>query len=989
MTYNYKTTGLGFAMRNLGLTVLLFFVACVGGFAQDRTITGTVKDATGSALPGVSVAIKGTSKGAQTDASGAFKVSATTGQTLVFSFLGMQTQEVTVGNATALSIVLQDETKGLGEVVVIGYGSQKKKDLTGSITTINSQDFIKGNIATPEQLISGKLAGVQITSNGGAPGSGSRIRIRGGSSLNANNDPLIVIDGVPLETGGVDGVGNALSFINPNDIETFSVLKDASAAAIYGSRASNGVIMITTKKGRKGDDLRVNVSSLFSSASNTKQVDVLTADQVRQLVGERGTASQKALLGNANTNWQDVIYRNAISSDNNVSLVGSISNMPFRASLGYLNQNGVLKTTNMNRLSGSFGLTPSFLNNDLKVDLNYKFASVKSTFADEGGAIGSAISFDPTQPVYAEGGRFGGYYEWLDPATKLPNTLAPRNPLALLEMRKDLSTVTRHIMNSVFDYKIKFVPGLRANLNLGLDASNTDGSRNIPAEAASAFFRNGVARAYTQSRTAKTLEFYLNYVLNVGKNNKLDVVAGYAYQDFLREGTTVDNNLKGENFENTRYKTQNTLVSFYGRANYNINDKYIATFTLRQDGSSRFSPDSRWGLFPSAALAWKLSEEAFLKNSNTFSDLKLRLGWGITGQQDVLGDYPYLPRYTPSEVTAQYPLGTTYFSTFRPEGYDANIKWEQTETRNIGLDFGIKAARISGSIDVYQRTTKDLLSVIPVPAGSNLTNQILTNVGSIDNSGIEFTLNTNPVHTKDFNLDINFNATHNRNKITRLTKNEDPAYAGILTGGISGGVGNTVQIHTVGFPTNTFYVMQQVYNEQGLPVEGLYVDRNGDGRITPDDRYRAENPNSTWIFGFSTQAQYKNLSVGFVMRGNVGNYMYNNVYSNNGVFRALVGGTNVISNGSPNVLATGFNNNQYFSDYYIQNASFLRMDNITVGYNLGNLFGKKITANLTGIVQNVFTVTKYKGLDPEIAGGIDNNFYPRPRTYSLGLNLGF
>ncbi|MCU0340384.1 MAG: TonB-dependent receptor [Spirosomaceae bacterium] len=973
--------------HKLGLTLSAWAIFGSLLMAQDRTVSGTVKETNGAELPGVSVLVKGTTRGTQTDGTGAYKINAAANETLVFSFVGMVSKEV-LASSTTLNVALDNDTKSLNEIVVIGYGSQKKKDVTGSITTISSQDFIKGNIQTPEQLVAGKLAGVQITSNSGAPGAGSRIRIRGGSSLNANNDPLIVIDGVPLESSGIAGAANALSFINPNDIETFSILKDASATAIYGSRASNGVVLITTKKGRAGDKLRVAFSSVLSSATNTKQVETLSADDFRALVNQRGNAAQKAQLGKENTNWQDEIYRSAFTHDNNLSLTGAIKSVPFRASVGYLDQNGVLKTSNMNRMSGSLGVSPSFLNNHLKVDLNYKGALINNTFADQG-AIGSAIAFDPTQPIRSGNeSAFGGYYEWLDPATKLPNTLAPRNPLGLLNMRQDLSNVRRSIMNAVFDYKFHFLPDLKANLNLGLDLSNSDGTRSVPAAAASAYFRGGVDGSYNQKRNNKTLEFYLNYAKNLG-SSRFDVMAGYSYQDFLREGGDLDKNLKGEIFNNTIYKTQNTLVSFYGRANYTLKDRYIATFTLRQDGSSRFSPDNRWGTFPSAALAWKLNEESFLKNSGVFTDLKLRLGWGVTGQQDVLSDYPYLARYTLSESTALYQLGNTFLNTLRPEGYDANIKWEQTETQNIGLDFGIKAGRISGSVDLYRRTTKDLLSVIPVPAGSNLTNQILTNVGSIQNSGVEFTINTSPISNEKFNLDLNFNITYNKNEITQLTKVPDPTFPGILTGGISGGVGNTIQIHTVGYPTNTFYVFKQVYNEAGKPIEGLYEDLNNDGKITPDDRYRFENPNANVFLGFSAQASYKQFTAGFVMRGSVGNYMYNNVYSNNGVYRGLLAGNNYLANVSPNVFETGFGNNQYFSDYYLENASFARMDNISLGYNLGQIFNKKATASLSAIVQNAFIITKYRGLDPEIAGGIDNNFYPRPRTISLGINVNF
>ena len=969
--------------KNLFLTLALILCSVFSVVAQ-QTISGTVVSQEG-AIAGASIAIKGSSKGTSADSKGQFTISnVSPTSTLVVSSIGYTSKEILVGNQTTIKITLDVDAKSLNEVVVIGYGSQRKKDLTGSVVSISSVDFQKGNIVSPDQLVAGKVAGVQITSNGGAPGAGSTIRIRGGSSLNANNDPLIVIDGVPLDNNGISGAANALSFINPNDIESFNILKDASATAIYGSRASNGVILITTKKGKKGDALRVSVSSIASSAEARAYVDVLPALEFKSIVNTLGTAAQKALLGTSSTDWQKEIYRNAISIDNNVSLTGSFKNTPVRASIGYLNQNGILKTSNMDRISTSVGLSPSFFNNSLKVDLNLKSTIINNAFANQG-AIGSAVGFDPTQPVL--GKEFGGYFEWLDPATKKPNSLAPKNPLALLELQKDLSKVNRTIANVVLDYKMPFLPDLRANANIAIDKSSSEGTINIPEGVANSYDRGGKAATYSQTKNNKTIEFYLNYVKSIGVH-KLDVMGGYSYQDFLRDNTDLDKNVAGTVFNDTYYKTQNTLVSFYGRANYSLKDKYLLTFTLRNDGSSRFSPENRWGVFPSAAAAWKISEE--FKNSEVISDLKLRLGWGVTGQQDVFSDYPYLARYTNSEPNAQYQFGSTFLNTLRPEGYDANIKWEQTTTKNIGIDFGFKKVGITGSIDVYQKDTKDLLSVIPVPAGSNLTNQILTNVGNLENKGVEVTLNFNPIHTANVNWDFGLNATYNKSNITNLTKVQDATYQGVLVGGIAGGVGNTIQIHSVGYSPYTFYVYQQAYDASGYPIEGLYVDRNGDGKISSDDRYRYESPNSKYFLGASSNLQIKDFSFGFVLRANIGNYMYNNLNSTSGIYRAATGGNNFLSNVVPNVNETNFNNTQYFSDYYIQNASFLRVDNINFGYNLNNLLhAKKFNAQLSLNIQNAFILTKYQGLDPEVGGGIDNNMYPRPRTISLGLNVNF
>ncbi|MDX2070312.1 MAG: TonB-dependent receptor [Haliscomenobacter sp.] len=969
------------------LFVAAFVLMLSSAYAQ-ITVNGTITSEDQQPLIGATVLVKGTTTGAVTDLDGKFTVQVPDqNAVLVIGYTGFAEQQITVGTQTQLNIVLKVDIQRLNELVVVGYGSQKKRDVTGSVTNISEKDFIKGNIATPEQLVNGKIAGVQITSNGGAPGAGSRIRIRGGSSLNANNDPLIVIDGVPLDNTGVSGAANPLSFINPNDIENFTILKDASASAIYGSRASNGVILITTKKGKAGDKMRINFSSVLSSSAKSGVIDVLSAEEFRAIVNERGTAAQKALLGESSTNWQDQIYQTAFSHDNNLSVTGSFKNLPYRASVGFMDQNGILKTSNMNRLSGSLGINPSFFDKHLKVDVNLKGTSINNRFANQG-AIGSAVVFDPTQPIRSGSDVLGGYFEFLDPATKNPNTLAPRNPLALLNQRSDESTVGRIIGNVVLDYKFHFLPELRANLNVGLDRSNSEGNINVPAGVGQFFSRGGQVATYTQNKNNKTFEFYLNYVREFGAN-RVDLMGGYSYQDFIRESTDLDKNQQGEVFNDVFFKTQNTLVSFYTRLNYALKERYLLTFTLRRDGSSRFSPDTRWGTFPSAAFAWKINEEGFMQGSNLFSNLKLRLGYGVTGQQDVGSDYPYLSRYTPSEPTAQYQFGNDFYATLRPEGYDANIKWEQTETLNAGIDWAIRSGRVSGAIDVYSRKTKDLLSVIPVPAGSNLTNQILTNVGNIENSGVEFTLNTRLIEKEDLSWDFGFNVTFNQNEVTNLTKVPNPNYQGVQVGGISGGVGNTVQIHTVGYPTFAYFLNKQVYDENGKPVEGLYADLNGDGLVNLDDRYRYKQADPRLFLGINSQVNYKDFSLSFVLRGNFDNYVYNNVLSNNATFRGLTGTNNYLLNLSPNVLQTGFANNQYFSDYYVENGSFLRLDNLTLGYNLKGLLGGSSNTQISLIGQNLFTITKYSGLDPEVAGGIDNNIYPRPRILSFGLNVSF
>ena len=975
--------------RKLLLMIMFSWVSFVT-FAQN-TVSGTIKDAKdGQGLPGVTVQIKGSTRGTQSTSDGKYQLTnVAPNAVIVFSFIGKVSQEITVGNRSVVNVLLEDDNKTLGEVVVIGYGSQKKKDLTGSVAAINSEDFNRGNIASPDQLVVGKVAGVQITSNGGAPGAGSTIRIRGGASLNANNDPLIVIDGVPLDNSTVSGASSSLSLINPNDIESMNILKDASATAIYGSRASNGVILITTKKGSVNGGLKVNFSSQASLGQSTGFLKNLTAAEFSAIVNEKGNATQKATLGTANTNWQDLIYRNAFSIDNNLSVSGALKEVPFRVSVGYTNQDGILKTSNMGRTSASIGFSPTLLNKHLKIDVNLKGTNTDNTFANTG-AIGAAAAFDPTQSPYSNNANYGGYWEWLSADGSL-NTLATRNPLGLLNLTNDKGNVKRSIGNIQLDYKFHFLPELRANMNVGYDISKSDGTRFVPAYAAQSYVNGGSKTVYTQSKTNKLFDFYLNYVKDLKAiKSRIDVMGGYEYQDFLRESTNVNTNAEGTvKYTDSPYKTQNTLVSFFSRLNYTFDEAYLLTVTVRRDGSSRFSKDNRWGTFPSAAFAWKLNEMSFLKNSNTISDLKLRVGYGITGQQDIGQDYAYLPRYTASLDNAQYQLGSTYYTTLRAEGYDANIKWEQTATTNAGIDFAFKKARLSGSIDYYLKNTSNLLNTIPVAVGTNLTNQLLTNVGSMENQGLELALNYNPIHTDKFDWNVSFNATYNENKITKLTNNADPAYQGVLVGGISGGVGSTIQIHSVNYPAYSFYVMKQAYDANGKAIEGVYVDTNGDGISNLSDAYRYQSPAAKVFLGLNSQMTYQDWSFGFVMRANLGNYVYNNLKASNSAVVNLIGANGFLGNISSDYFNTGFAKNQFFSDYYIENASFLRMENVTVGYNFKQVFGSKINMRLNATAQNVFTVTKYTGLNPEVSGGIDNNIYPTPRTYSLALNIGF
>jgi iron complex outermembrane receptor protein len=980
----------------IALTITAFCLA------QQKSISGRVVDATNSPMPGVTVSVKNKNTVTTTNEKGEFSIPAATDDVLVFSSVGYAPIEERIRTSVNLTITFNNlSANNLNEVVVVGYGTTRKRDLTGSVATVTAGNFQKGQISTPEQMIAGKIPGVSIISNGGRPGSGSVIRIRGGSSLRASNDPLIVIDGVPLDNNAIPGSSDPLSFINSNDIESFTVLKDASAAAIYGTRASNGVLIITTKKGTAGK-LRGNFTTTNSVSAITKKVDVLEADQFRSIVQAHGTLDKIAMLGGANTDWQNEIFQTAISTDNNISVNGGIKGLPYRFSVGYLNQTGVLKTDYLQRASATLVLNPVFFDNHLKVDLNVKGSLQKVRFA-VADAIGAATSFDPTQPVSVKSSRFGGYYEWLDAASTTGlKDLAGRNPVGLLKQRLDKGNPNRSIGNLQLDYKFHFLPELHANVNVGYDIAEGKGTIYISDSAASNYVAGGTGGRndrYRQTKKNTVFDFYLNYVKELTAiKSRVDVTAGYSYNNYL---TTIYNfalyNARGDKYPNSdpafsSNKPEHTLVSFFGRANYSFKDRYLLTATLRRDGSSRFGPDNKWGMFPSVALAWKIKSESFLANNSTVTDLKLRAGYGITGQQDGINDYDFLSFYALSAPNATYQFGNTYYQMYRPGGYNPTIKWEQTATTNIGIDVGFLNNRITGSIDLYYKKTSDLLNLIPQPAGTNFSAFFISNVGDMDNKGIEFNINAQPVNQVNFTWDVGFNLTYNKNEITNLTVvPKDKNYPGIQAGAISGGVGGGfAQIQAVGYSKNTFNLYKQVYDEKGKPVEGVFVDKNEDGLINQDDLYKGKSANPDVFMGFTTNVTYNKWSAGFVLRASIGNYVYNNIYSNGGRLNQVVANP-VLYNGSANYLETGFigNSNELLSDYYIQNASFLRMDNLTIGYNVGRFYHDKANLRLNAGIQNVFVITKYKGIDPEISAGVDNNFYPRPRVFSLSASLGF
>jgi iron complex outermembrane receptor protein len=974
-------------------------------FSQGKTISGKVTDTRdGSPLSGVTVLPKGSSRGVITGADGGFRISVPANvNTLVFSSIGFGTKEAAISGDN-IAVSLAASNTALNEVVVVAYGQRRRGDLTGAVTAISAKDFQKGAIASSEQLLQGKVAGLQITPGGGSAGGGSRIRIRGGASLNATNDPLIVIDGISVESNGIAGSGNLLNTINPNDIESMSVLKDASATALYGSRASNGVIIITTKKGAKGK-IKFNFNTQFSVGAIAKDVNVLSADQVRNIVTEdaktTGNNTYKNLLGTASTDWQKQIYQAAPGYDNNISASGSVANIPFRVSLGYLDQKGILKTDKFDRLSSSLNLSPKFFDDHLSVNVNLKLSQTKNRFAD-GGAVGSAAAFDPTQPVYAKN-NYGGYFEWLQADGK-PIDLATRNPLGLLELRNNNSTVKRIIGNVQIDYKLHFFPDLHILLNGGIDNGNGSGNDNTDSISATNYKTAGKFVHYEQKKKntlASASLFYNKDIKSI--RSKVDVLVSHEYQDFVTDvfnfASYGQNKvlIPGSTPTFLTDKPEYRLESYLGRLNYTFADNYLLTASIRRDASSKFSPANRVSYFPAIAAAWKL-KESFLQSATILTDLKLRLGWGVTGQQglkDINGNdvfYPYLPRYTASNTTAQYQFGNVFYSFLRPAAYDANIKWETTTTSNIGLDFGLLNNRISGSVDLYYKKTKDLISVIPVAPGGNFDITLLTNVGNMENKGVEFTINTSPVKNKNLTWDFGFNITYNESKITNLLKYPDPNFKGLDKGGISGGTGNNIGKFAVGYSPYTFNVYKQIYDQStGKPIEGLYEDVNRDGKVDNDDRYLYKKPAPDVLLGINTQVLYKQFSLGLAAHGSFGNYLYNNYNSNNSVIRAIKNPLNFIGNGSAGYLDTRFVNNQYLSDYYIENASFLRLDNINLGYNAGKIFNSTTALRVNVSVQNVFVITKYKGLDPENSNdsGVDNTIYPRPRIFSLGLNFDF
>ena len=1011
-------------------------------FAQSKyEVKGVVVDTTGTPVIGASVVEQGTTNGVTTDVNGQYVLSVNSSESIVvISYIGYKTQSLVASSSLLQNVVLEEDSEMIDDVVVIGYGVVKKNDLTGSISTVKADQTNKGLATSPTDLLRGKSAGVVITSGDGAPGSAATVRIRGGSSLYASNDPLVVVDGLPVSNSGISGVGNALASINPSDIESFTVLKDASATAIYGSRASNGVIIITTKKGSKYDSSVPHVAVDFTASlsQNARYVDVMTGDEMRRTLewyygtqdtdAYRSATKYKDANGNyINTDWQREIYQLAQSYEGNVSLTGNVkmgekNTLPYRVSYGYLNQDGTLKTSNMSRHTLSVNLNPILLDNHLTINLNGKGMIMDSRFANTG-AVSQAVQFDPTKPVYLsdEEGGINGRYTWRA-IDGTHNTMANQNPVALLEDKYDVSNAKRFVGNAQIDYKIHGLEDLRLNLNLGVDVSKSNGtvdvapgaeqSRHATAEAGSGSHTN-----YSQLKRDQTLEFYAAYAKTLG-DHSFDIMAGYSWQHYYTQSFNetmrvadvskwnvdskepyVPMDPSAANYYLSEPKTSKSeyfLVSFFGRANYSYANRYSITATLRADGTSRFA-NNKWGIFPSVALAWNAKNESFLEDVDAVSALKVRLSYGQTGQQDVGGLYDALPTYYNNTLGSYYPFGgyaegAGLIFPIKPVGYNADLKWETTTTYNAGIDLGFLDGRLTASADFYYRETNDLLNFTPVPAGANLTNYLNANIGDLKNIGVEVELNAIAIQTKDWYWNIGANVAWNKNEITRLT-NDDEAegYYGVDTGGYSGGEGGTCQVHQTGQPTNSFYVYQQIYDQNGNPIEGLYVDRNNDGVVNEKDKYVYKKAAPDVTVGFNTQLSWKALTLAISAHANIGNHVYDNI-SSNGELLTDLWTNNFTNNRVVTAPTTNFRSSgQYLSDYYVRNASFLKLDNITLSYrfNLGNACDRDLTLDVFGTVSNVATITGYKGIDPEIYSGIDNNMYPRPRTYILGVKFNF
>lgn len=1030
-------------MKTIYQKLLFLWLLLPFSVLAQNTLQGTVVDKNSKQpIPGVNVVVQGASSGVQTDFDGKFQLPVKKGDVVVFSYLGYTNYSITYEAQNNLTVSLEEETNQLSEVVVqIGYGQVRKKDATGAVALVTSKDFNKGSIVSADQLLAGKAPGVRITTAGGQPDAAPNIRIRGGASLSASNNPLIVIDGVPLANENPAGVSNPLSLINPNDIESFSILKDASATAIYGSRASNGVIIITTKKGSSGQ-VQFNYSANVSVGEVDKRIEVMDGptftrfirqyhpeytnllgvdDPTTDVTDDLNTPQIEGRIL-ADTDWQNQIFRTSISTDHNFTARGNLyGKIPYRASIGYNRTEGVVKTNDYERLSYAFKMTPTLWDDHLKIDVNAKGTYTDKNVIDDGGSIGGALNMDPTKPVYDDNGRFGGYYQNTKRDGNKLIIDGQSNPLAVLEQRHRPERALRFLGNIEFDYKTHFLPELRAVLNLGLDASrsrmvemydnfsaatyqfnnpdvNTDPNTNY-------LFNPGINFEENQTTTNTLMDAYLAYDKTMnGLISRVALQAGYTYQNFRLDGNKLEfryNTTSGQreedydpNYPNNRYFNPYNLQSFFARGNFDLANRYLFTVSMRADASSLFqNTDSPWGYFPSAAFAWRIKEESFLKNVSFVNDLKLRLGWGKTGQQNIadtdgIGYFPSTALFLINNNQSQYLPGNSYSAT----PFNQDITWEKTTTYNIGLDFELlKDSRIFGSVDVYTRKTKDLLAVVALPPGQGLKDEFISNIGSTKDHGVEANLTIVPVKNESITWSISGNAAYAYAEVDEI---QGATQAKSKDGGLPVGTNVQLAYNVVGEQPHSAWVFEQLYSADGNPIPNAFVDRNGDHKIDNDDRYyKAIRPN--WTYGFSTSFNYKNWDLTANFRGQIGGQMYNTKLLVGGYTdRAAPNNATSLNNvldfyaGEANPLFENYNGNATYSDYFLEDASFLRCDNITLGYKFEK-FIKNSSLRLYGSVNNAFLITDFSGQDPENFNGIDNNFYPRPRIYTFGLSLDF
>ena len=952
---------------------------------QNNQVSGRVVDSNGEPLIGVSVVEKGNKgNGAVTDVDGNFTLRVSPKSTLLISYVGYKSQEVSVNGRNAVTVTLSEDAELLSDVVVIGYGTVKKADLAGSVAVMDNKAFKDQPITQASDALNGRMAGVNVVSDG-IPGGSVKIRVRGSNSITKSNDPLYVVDGMVRESG-LDG-------INPEDIQSMQVLKDASSTAIYGSRASNGVIIITTKKGQQGA-VKVNFNTTNSLQTRAQMVDMLSRDEFVNVINQFGTDNQKSLLGTANTDWNDEVYRTAFGTDNNISVSGSIDKwLPFRVSVGYYNQSGLVRKDNVERWTGNVVLTPSFFQDHLKLTINAKGTLNNNSF-NNGGAVWAAATFNPTIPVYSGNDKYGGYNEALD-ADGYPVNAGVRNPRGLVDLYDSKSKVSRFIGSMDVDYKVHFLPELKLHATVGADYAKGDGTVYVPAYAAQSYNKDeslgGSDYKYgPQKNENRLLTLYANYAKYFEDiKSNVDLTAGYDYQ-YWKSTTPLyyTKSAAGTNLSTVKASDyRHVMLSYYGRINYSFDGKYLLTATVRRDASSRFSKNTRWGTFPSVALGWTLTEEPWLKNQKVLSNLKLRASYGVTGQQEGIGNYNYLPVYTYSVTGAEAFINGQYINTYRPEAYVSDLKWETTTSWNFGLDFGFLDGRIGGAIDFYTRKTKDLLASVPTAAGTNFSKTILTNVGNVDSKGIEVSLNATPIQTKDWEWNLSYNFTWQNMKVKNLSLTKGGSQTNVKVGPSIDAY--QFQVLSEGYEPYMFYVYHQLYDSKtGKPIEGAYADLNNDGEINESDLYRYHSPAPKYIMGLSTSLRYKQLTLGMSFRANIDNYVYNGMGMSTGAFETVSYNNSQLNNLNTSFLKTGFKTRQYLSDYYVENASFLKLDNLSLSYNVGKI-NKWASLTVSAMVQNVFTITGYSGTDPEVPNGMDNSFYPRPRTYSVSLGLQF